>query len=63
MTEDPIIETSPLICSANQWAGFYIIETSVMKELITISPVLIQQAILVSGPLCNASGNAFKRSS
>ena len=27
------IETSPLICSANQWAGFYMITTSVMKEL------------------------------
>ena len=26
------IETSPLICSANQWAGFYMIETSVMIE-------------------------------
>ena len=28
-----IIETSPLICSANQWTGFYMIGTSVMKEL------------------------------
>ena len=27
------IETSPLICSANQWTGFYAIGTSVMKEL------------------------------
>ena len=27
------IETSPLICFANQWAGFYTIGTSVMKEL------------------------------
>ena len=26
-------ETSLLICSANQWTGFYIIGTSVMKEL------------------------------
>ena len=25
------IETSPLICSENQWAGFYMIRTSVMK--------------------------------
>ena len=24
---------SPLICSANQWTGFYMIQTSVMKEL------------------------------
>ena len=28
------IETSPLICSANQWTGFYMITASVMKELI-----------------------------
>ena len=25
--------TSPLICSANQWTGFYMIAASVMKEL------------------------------
>ena len=27
------IETSPLICSANQWTGFYLISASVVKEL------------------------------
>ena len=27
------IETSPLICRANQWTGFYMIATSVIKEL------------------------------
>ena len=27
------IETSPLICCANQWTNFYMIKTSVMKEL------------------------------
>ena len=27
------IETSPLICSANQWTSFCIIGTSVMKDL------------------------------
>ena len=27
------IETSPLICCANQWTGFYMITASVMKEL------------------------------
>ena len=27
------IETSPLICSTNQWAGFYTERTSVMKDL------------------------------
>ena len=28
------IETSPLICRANQWTGFYMIRASVMKEII-----------------------------
>ena len=28
------IKTSPLVCSANQWSGFYMIGTSVMKKLI-----------------------------
>ena len=28
------IETSPLICKANQWTGFYMIGSSVMKELV-----------------------------
>ena len=27
------METSPSICSANQWTGFYMVTTSVMKEL------------------------------
>ena len=27
------IKTSPLICRANQWTGFYMIRTSVMKDL------------------------------
>ena len=38
MTETPPpphhIETSPLIRSANQWTGFYMIGTSVMNELL-----------------------------
>ena len=34
MTEAPYhIETSRLICRVNQWAGLYMTETSVMKEL------------------------------
>ena len=28
------IEASPLICPANLWISFYIIETSVIKEII-----------------------------
>ena len=31
-----LIETSLLICSANHWTGFWIIMTSVMKDLIVI---------------------------
>ena len=27
------METSPMICRANQWTGFYMIMASVMKEL------------------------------
>ena len=27
------IETSPLICRANHWSGFYMITASVMKKL------------------------------
>ena len=28
-----IIETSPFICRANQWTGFFMIGTSVVKKL------------------------------
>ena len=31
------METSPLICRANQWTGFYMIGASVMKELIKLN--------------------------
>ena len=31
------IETSPLICTTNQWTSFYMIGTSVMKELLLMS--------------------------
>ena len=27
------METSPLVCSANQWTSFYMMKTSVTKEL------------------------------
>ena len=27
------METNPLICYANQWTGFYMVGTFVMKEL------------------------------
>ena len=28
------VETSPWTCSGNQWIGFYLIGTSIMKDLI-----------------------------
>ena len=34
------IEISPLICSVNQWTGFYMIRTSIMKELRTEKSIL-----------------------
>ena len=33
MTEVHHIETSQMKCRVNQWTGFYMIGTSVMKEL------------------------------
>ena len=33
MTEAVIRETSPLICRANQWTGFFMITASIIKEL------------------------------
>ena len=34
------IETSQLICSANQLTGFYLMETSAFNELTHFSPIL-----------------------
>ena len=39
------IETSPLICRANQWNGFYMIGISIMKELRIV--VYISQLLYV----------------
>ena len=36
----PSHRKKPLIFSANQWTGLYVIETFVTKELITINLVL-----------------------
>ena len=41
------IETSPLICYANQWSGFYMIGISVIKELKTFSRILKTSVQLV----------------
>ena len=34
------IETIPFICRANQWTGFYMIGTSVMKEWVQNKEIL-----------------------
>ena len=34
-------ETSPLICRISQWTGFYMIETSAMKELMIVIKISI----------------------
>ena len=39
------METSPLICLANQWSGFYMITTSVMKELRSIFTLCKNQSL------------------
>ena len=40
------IETSPLICSANQYTDFYTIGTSLMKELRRSSPIILRKSVL-----------------
>ena len=40
------IETSPRICRANQWTGFYIIGTSIMNELKHLSKEYTASVIL-----------------
>ena len=42
------IETSPLICSANHWNGFYMITVSVMKKLIHLGIVSKIRSVIVS---------------
>ena len=37
------IETSPSICSANQWTGFYMTTASVMKELMETLKLILNQ--------------------
>ena len=39
------IETSPLICSANQWTGFYMITVSIIKELKVFNEIISEQDI------------------
>ena len=37
------METSLLICRANQWAGFYMVGTSIMKELMLVHDNLLNK--------------------
>ena len=56
------IETSPLICRANQWTGFCMITASIMKELKLGSPRTFQvqvQYILKSNRVQKDSLNIF----
>ena len=46
------IETSPLICRANQWTGFYMIGTSVMKELKVLVYGLISSPFFATTDYC-----------
>ena len=48
------IETSSLICSADQWTGFYIIGISVMKELNLRKRTLWSRGIYTSKYRCFA---------
>ena len=36
---------SPMICRANQWTGFYMIGTSIMKELRRSSPIILRKSV------------------
>ena len=47
------VEISPLICRANQWTGFYMIGTSVMKELIAAITVEGEERVLILGYICS----------
>ena len=40
------IETSPLICSANQWTGLCIIGTSVIKDSRRSSSTILRESVL-----------------
>ena len=47
MTEVPIIKTSTFICSGNFWISLYMIETSVMKELIRKTEYRLTNSLLL----------------
>ena len=51
------IETSSIICPENKWCGFYMIETSIMKELIALcgSHFFLNKNISLVAPFCKCS--------
>ena len=58
------IETSPLVCSKNQWTGFYMIGTSIMKVLRHSSPIILRKSALTCckvefASFCFLSGVSF----
>ena len=53
------IETNPLISSACQWTGFYMIGTSVMKELILLALQFRKHFRLYLHQVVNLSFNSF----
>ena len=55
------IKTSPFICRANQWTGFYVIGTSVMKELNYVQRnILMARCYLMSRTLVKKSQYAIR---
>ena len=49
------IETSPLICGANQWTGFYMITASVMKGLTLSTGELLLDPFTIKNWKCDES--------
>ena len=45
-----IVKTSPLICRTNQWTGFYMIGTSVMRELMVPPQIFNIRILILSWP-------------
>ena len=56
------INTSPLICRANQWTGFYMIGTSVMKGLIMVNQAHANNSMFIFANIDTGSNtwNLFK---
>ena len=42
------IETGPLICNPNQWTGFYMVGTSVVKELLKLKKFILLKILYLA---------------